>query len=319
MGDIELRTRTLITGIGTEVFALQFSDDGQVLAAGCGDGKARFYHAASGRLISEVGEGVSAKFPACSLAFRPGLRGSRQVCATAHAEGIVNHWQVHTGKLLHTLHEPGNETYAIAYSPNGLQFATAGRDRVVRVYDAASRTLQLELAQGTANSAGHSNRIFAVKFHPTDPNLLLSAGFDHTVQIWDLRVGKSVRSVYGANVCGQALDIHDSEILTGSARPATQLELWDLHTTDQISDLHWPDAASLYCACFSPNGEHLAAGGYNPNGGRVLTSDGDVVGAVTEDSAVYACAFAPSGRFAAFGTANGTIRVVHATGGTSPA
>lgn len=32
-------------------------------------------------------------------------------------------------------------------------------------------------------TSGHSNKIFAVKFHPTDTNLLVSGGWDKTVQV----------------------------------------------------------------------------------------------------------------------------------------
>ena len=40
----------------------------------------------------------------------------------------------------------------------------------------------------------HSNRVFAIKCHPTDPNLVYSSGWDSTVQFWDLRSEKPVRA-----------------------------------------------------------------------------------------------------------------------------
>jgi len=40
---------------------------------------------------------------------------------------------------------------------------------------------------GPQSAPGHSNRIFCVKFHPNDPNVLLSGGWDTTIQIWDTR------------------------------------------------------------------------------------------------------------------------------------
>ena len=65
---------------------------------------------------------------------------------------------------------------------------------------------------------GHSNRVFAVKFHPADPHVLLSAGWDNTVQIWDLRVEGAVRNIFGPHICGDSMDIDcdGQEILTGS-------------------------------------------------------------------------------------------------------
>ena len=60
---------------------------------------------------------------------------------------------------------------------------------------------------GPNSSAGHSNRVFSVKFHPEDPNVLLSGGWDNTIQIWDLRTGFSERSIYGPHLAGDSLDI----------------------------------------------------------------------------------------------------------------
>jgi len=40
---------------------------------------------------------------------------------------------------------------------------------------------------------GHNNRVFAGVFHPTDPNIFLTGGWDDTVQFWDCRVSSSVR------------------------------------------------------------------------------------------------------------------------------
>ena len=40
---------------------------------------------------------------------------------------------------------------------------------------------------------GHMGRVFALKYHPTDPRVLVSAGWDDTVQFWDTRSKHSVR------------------------------------------------------------------------------------------------------------------------------
>ena len=35
----------------------------------------------------------------------------------------------------------------------------------------------MELKPGLAKGAGHSSRIFSVKFHPDDPNVIVSGGW----------------------------------------------------------------------------------------------------------------------------------------------
>ena len=42
---------------------------------------------------------------------------------------------------------------------------------------------------------GHHNRVFAGIYHPSDPNLFITGGWDNTVHFWDARVHGSVRFV----------------------------------------------------------------------------------------------------------------------------
>ena len=39
---------------------------------------------------------------------------------------------------------------------------------------------------------GHSNRVFGVHWANFDENVLLTGGWDRTVQMWDLRVRKNI-------------------------------------------------------------------------------------------------------------------------------
>jgi len=87
------------------------------------------------------------------------------------------------------------------------------------VYDEATKDEIVAMEGGTGYSThstpGHSNRIFSVKFHPSENDIIISGGWDNTVQVWDVRVGYAVRSFYGPHICGDALDIEGSTILTG--------------------------------------------------------------------------------------------------------
>jgi WD40 repeat protein len=61
--------------------------------------------------------------------------------------------------------------------------------------------------------------------HLCTQQVLLTAGWDQTVQIWDMREGKSVRSIFGAYVCGDALDVKGGRVLTGSWRHTNPLQV----------------------------------------------------------------------------------------------
>lgn len=100
-----------------------------------------------------------------------------------------------------------------------------------------------------------------MKFHPTDENILLSGGWDNTIQIWDKRSGSAVRSFYGPHLCGDSLDVcvdgGRSTILTGSWRPQAPLELWDMESGKVVEEVAWKDSllggqpCLLYAAQFS--------------------------------------------------------------------
>lgn len=132
-------------------------------------------------------------------------------------------------------------------------------------------------------TAGHSNRVFSLKFFPEDDNTIVSGGWDNTLQIWDLRAGHSVRGIYGPHLAGDAIDINGrNEILTGSWRPESPLELWDFGSGKRLCVVPWNQSSVraepcfLYAAQFSkgPNGAQLiAAGGSGSNEAKVFNHD----------------------------------------------
>ena len=238
-----------------------------------------------------------------------------------------------------------NQIFALDYRFDGLQFATGGKDKCVRVYDEATKALTASLKSGmgfgSSQTTGHSNRVFSVKFHPTDENLLLSGGWDNTIQVWDVRAGHSVRSIFGPHMCGDGLDVSvdpstgKSTILTGSWRPESPLELWDMATGTVQEVVPWKESmlasqpCMLYAAQFSKhkNQRFIAAGGSGANEARVydrfggtMTSHSGVdrgpgnsalVGTVTGMSrGVFSVDWSPVADRVAIGTGDGALRIL---------
>ena len=88
----------------------------------------------------------------------------------------------------------------------------------------------------------HSNRLYGCKFasgHTSHiDNLVISAGWDRTMQVWDLRApGPAVKSFFGVYLSGDALDCVGSDIVTASYRPVNQLQLWDLRFGNEPRDI----------------------------------------------------------------------------------
>jgi COMPASS component SWD3 len=308
----------------SEVFAVRFSPDGKLLAAGCGDGTVRVYNASNGRLAYELknGKGKEA-MPVTGIRFRPlGASKTKNVLLAVNADGSVNHWHVTSGKCLHTIKDEQNQLYCVDYRPDGAVFATAGKDYTVRVYDEATKTLMSEMKSGAGRvTPGHSNRVFSLKFRPEDPSIIISGGWDNTVQVWDTRVEHAVRSLYGPHVCGDAVDIEGDTIVTGSWRTKNQLELWDFRSGERITEIPWNQSVvhsatptMLYCAQFSKSSTGLiAAGGTGTNEAKVFdrAAGNKLVGTVAGLSrGVYTVDFDPLGRKLAVAGGDSAIRIL---------
>ena len=68
----------------------------------------------------------------------------------------------------------------------------------------ATKSVSTDLGCAEWNYRGHSNRIFSVKF--IDDNTIVSGGWDSVIHLWDIRQGKSVKSVFGPHVAGDSID-----------------------------------------------------------------------------------------------------------------
>lgn len=134
------------------------------------------------------------------------------------ADGSVRHWHVTSGKSLGSLQDQ-EQTNHLTYRQDGQYFATVGTDLQVRSYDAHTLKNITTASYGSRDTAaGHSNRIFCCKYNPTNPNILITAGWDEAIQVWDMRTQVSVRSIFGPHICGDSLDFSNDgkNLMSGS-------------------------------------------------------------------------------------------------------
>lgn len=319
--------RVTISENTSEIFSVRFSPDGKFVAAGCGDGAIRVFNAHTGALAYNLLGGSNVALPTTAIRFRPSSEANKtkNVLIAANAAGSVQHWHMTSGKCLHSMVEDdGNQVYALDYDREGTKFFTAGKDKAVRVYDEATKTKLSTMSGGSGYSSkttpGHSNRIFSLKVHPNDENLVLTGGWDNTVQVWDVRAGYAVKSIFGPHICGDALDVYNDYVVTGSWRPDNQLEIWDLKTSNKLADIPWhvsPGQAPcmLYAAQYSKEGlgRFIAAGGSGANEAKVFDrlNNNSIVGTVTGmNRGVFAVDFSPDEPKLAIAGGDASVRLV---------
>lgn len=187
------------------------------------------------------------KNPVTSLRWRPsdGGKPSTHLISTT-ADGRLEHWHAATGKNVSTIKcENDNSLLCMDIRNSADLVACAGVDTFVYVYDEHTKQLRQKMKSGGKFHPGHSSRIFAMKFHPNDHNLLVTGGWDHTLQLYDLRSDKCIGSMYGPYISGDALDISDDMVLTGSNRNNDCVQIFSLSMRKSVASMNFEGSRSI--------------------------------------------------------------------------
>jgi WD40 repeat protein len=159
--------------------AVDYHPDGQVIAVG---GYAEV------KLIDVNKNAIVHTFPGLSgqvtkvqfsrdgkqMAIIAGVTGKSGQIFLQEFEGL--HPKKHLDLVGHT-----DSIYGVAFSPDSKQLATAGYDRIIKIWDTTTGKLIKEMKD-------HSDTIYALAWHP-EGKLLASGAADRAVKIWNVETG----------------------------------------------------------------------------------------------------------------------------------
>ncbi len=205
------------------VCCVRFSKDGRLLATGCNK-TTQVFDVATGELVARLSDDTAG----------PGNNNENGVSST--------------GDLY---------IRSVCFSPNGKLLATGAEDKLIRIWDLATRRV-------TRYLRGHEQDIYSLDFFP-DGNRIVSGSGDKTVRIWDLETGQ----------CSLTLSIEDG-VTTVAVSPNGELiaagsldkivRVWDssngflvgrLESDGESGDGH---KDSVYSVSFTANGSEIASG-----------------------------------------------------------
>ncbi|KAF2004517.1 transcriptional repressor rco-1 [Amniculicola lignicola CBS 123094] len=142
---------------------------------------------------------------------------------------------------------------SVCFSPNGAFLATGAEDKVIRVWDIASRHI-------TAHFTGHEQDIYSLDF-ARNGRIIASGSGDRTVRLWDLETKTQVLHLtIEDGVTTVAISPDNRYVAAGSLDKSVRV--WDVATGNLVVRLEGEHGHkdSVYSVAFAPSGDRLVSG-----------------------------------------------------------
>jgi len=154
-------------------------------------------------------------------------------------------WDLQAGTSVRRFVGHKKEVVSVAFSADNRQIVSASRDGTLRLWNTLGE------CKFTIEDGCHSLWPSSVKFSPnTQKPIVVSAGWDKLVKVWDLTNCKLQHDLAGHDGYLNALTVSpDGSLCASGGRDQTAM-LWDLNDHKQL--YHLDAQATINALCFSP-------------------------------------------------------------------
>lgn len=220
---------------GSAVTCVDYSPNGALIAYSNQNGKIYIASSYEGTVKRTLDQGNNLH-PISGIRFHP---SDDTLLLSASKDGTILLFNLPKCEIINRQRHLGSSLLAMNVDSFGEVFAIGCADGSVRIYDLENLQRSKALVKlATKTATSQAINIYSLVFHPEDSNILLAAGWNDRVILWDLRTGNPERSVAGPHIRGPALDIRNDVFITGSARDKKQIEVWDYGSCKKIRDIN---------------------------------------------------------------------------------
>lgn len=200
-------------------------------------------------------------------------------------------WNAQSGKHIKTLTGHKGEINGIAFSPNSKTIATTSDDKTIRLWNART-------GKNLKTLTGHTEPVNVIEFSP-DGKIIASGSKNETIKLWNVQTGKLIHTFtelqrpFAFSQDGKSL-IGINETKSSTQGVKHLIQMWDTTTGQLVKTLSWNNI--VYSLSYSPDGNKIAAGGYDGTIGVWNAITGESIKTFRPHTeAVYIILFSPDG------------------------
>lgn len=255
---------------------IEFSNDQKLVAVGTQDSYIRVWSMDGSHLPSLTDRGevkkptnnrmlIGHSAPVMSISISdsvtlPEYRDNKEIyqpprlLLSSSADGQIRLWNLDTWRCMVIFKGHAGPAWQVQWSPHGHYFATAGRDKVLRIW-AQDRVTSLR------ECVGHDDSISAITWHPNGLYVFsVSDMTDKSIRMWSIATGECVRVMTGHTEDVGALECAPNGKILASADWGGNILFWDLENGTLIKKSRGHAKTGILSLSFSVDSNVLVSG-----------------------------------------------------------